>query len=129
MNPVFNPLWFSEEGMASLKKQFDTAKPYRHIAVDGLLHDDFAEVLLKNFPKKEDMRRHYEGLNEKKSEGSNFEVRCVMRLHRKSLLRFWKKLPALRACCCPMIFAGLACIKAPMAVFWIFMLILISIPC
>jgi len=74
MNPVFNPKWFTEEGIASLKKQFDNAKPYRHLYVDGLLDESFAETLLANFPKKEDMRRHYEGLNEKKSEGSNFEV-------------------------------------------------------
>jgi Rps23 Pro-64 3,4-dihydroxylase Tpa1-like proline 4-hydroxylase len=74
MNSVFNPKWFTEESIAQLKNQFDNAKPYRHIAVDGLLSEEFADTLLANFPKKEDMRRHYEGLNEKKSEGSNFDV-------------------------------------------------------
>jgi Rps23 Pro-64 3,4-dihydroxylase Tpa1-like proline 4-hydroxylase len=73
MNTVFNPQWFSDEAIVSLKKQFDNARPYRHIVVDGLIQNDFAEVLLAHFPKKEDMRRHYEGINEKKSEGSYFE--------------------------------------------------------
>jgi Rps23 Pro-64 3,4-dihydroxylase Tpa1-like proline 4-hydroxylase len=74
MNSIFNSEKFSTENIATLKKQFDTAKPYRHLSVDNLLTNEFAETLLAHFPKKEDMRRHYEGLNEKKSEGSNFEV-------------------------------------------------------
>ncbi len=73
MNQVFNTQWFSDESIAALKQQFNESKPYRHLAVDGLLDETFANVLFENFPGKEAMRRHYEGLNEKKSEGSNFE--------------------------------------------------------
>lgn len=74
MNHIFNSSWFSEQAIADLKRQFDTARPYRHVVIDQLIHDEFANTLLTHFPKKEDMRRHYEGLNEKKSEGSNFEA-------------------------------------------------------
>jgi Rps23 Pro-64 3,4-dihydroxylase Tpa1-like proline 4-hydroxylase len=71
---IFNAEMFAAESVADLKNKFDIAKPYRHLAIDNLLSNDFAETLLAHFPKKEDMRRHYEGLNEKKSEGSNFDV-------------------------------------------------------
>lgn len=73
MNTIFNPDFFSAEKISLLQNQFNVAKPYRHLVIDGLLLNDFANTLLDNFPQKKAMRRHYEGLNEKKSEGSNFE--------------------------------------------------------
>ncbi len=70
---IFNEQWFQPAAIESLHRDFVSAKPFPHIKIDGLLDEAFADTLLANFPKKEEMRRHYKGLNEEKSEGSNFE--------------------------------------------------------
>src|SRR5688500_12845084 len=70
----FNEKFFQPASTETLHKQFVNAKPYPYIQIDGLLDDAFANTLVANFPKKEDMRRHYKALNEQKSEGSNFEL-------------------------------------------------------
>lgn len=70
---IFNEKLFAPETIAELKKQFDEGEPYRHLMIDDFLSEDFADIIINNFPGKEAMRRHYEGLNEKKSEGSNFD--------------------------------------------------------
>jgi len=71
---VFNEDFFRQSSIDTLHRQFANAQPYPHIKMDGLLDDAFAASLAVNFPKKEEMRRHYKGLNEQKSEGSNFEL-------------------------------------------------------
>lgn len=70
---VFNPKYFEPAKIAELNEQFNSADPFPNIAMDGLLDEAFALKCRENFPTQEQMRRHYEGLNEKKSEGSNFE--------------------------------------------------------
>lgn len=60
--------------IASLKEQYHNAKPFKHLKIDGFLNEEFANQLYVGFPKKEELTRHYKGLNEKKSEGANFEL-------------------------------------------------------
>ncbi|MDZ4845701.1 MAG: 2OG-Fe(II) oxygenase [Chitinophagales bacterium] len=71
---VFNEKWFQTAEIEKLHKDFEHAQPYHFLKIDGLLDEAFANTLVENFPKKDDMRRHYKGLNEQKSEGSNFEL-------------------------------------------------------
>ncbi len=70
---LVNDFFFSKEGKAQLREQFNNAIPYRNLVIDNFLKEDVAQSLVKNFPSSEQMRRHYKGLNEQKSEGSNFE--------------------------------------------------------
>ena len=46
--------------------------PIPHIVIDGFLREDFALKLYDHFPSPEQMKVHYHGLNEKKSEHSDF---------------------------------------------------------
>lgn len=64
---------FSEEQIAQLRQEFDQAKPYKHLVVDGFLDNSFAEELHANFPTVEDLKVHWKGMNENKFEGSEFE--------------------------------------------------------
>ena len=57
-----------------LKKSFDIAQPYRHLVIDNFIKADKADELFGNFPTLDELSIHYNGLNEKKSEGSNFET-------------------------------------------------------
>lgn len=65
--------FFEAENLQKLNLEFNAAKPYRHIAVDGFLNESFANSLYENFPGFDKMSRNYQGLNEHKSEGSGFE--------------------------------------------------------
>ncbi len=56
------------------RKQFDDGKPYRNVVIDNFLDAGIAQSLYEHFPKVEEMRKHYSNLNEKKSEGSSFDV-------------------------------------------------------
>lgn len=71
---IFNEKFFQPDAIEALHRQFVNAQPYPHVKIDGLLDETFAETLAANFPAKNEMRRHYKGLNEHKSEGSNFEL-------------------------------------------------------
>lgn len=70
---IFNDKLFDPEKIELMHNEFVNANPYPHIKIDDFLKEDFADALLANFPTQEQMRRHYKGLNEQKSEGSNFE--------------------------------------------------------
>jgi Rps23 Pro-64 3,4-dihydroxylase Tpa1-like proline 4-hydroxylase len=73
MENIIKKEFFTEENLNNLKKQFDTALPYRHIAIDNFLDQDFANKIYDQFPPLSVLNKHYHGLNESKSEGSNFE--------------------------------------------------------
>lgn len=47
-------------------------KPYPHLVIDNFFSEDIARQLYQNFPSSGEMDKHYHGVNEKKSEGSNF---------------------------------------------------------
>ena len=70
---IFNDKIFTPEFQAEAAKRFQNAEPFPNMYIDEFLDPGFAKTLYENFPTAEQMRRHYEGLNEKKSEGSNFD--------------------------------------------------------
>jgi Rps23 Pro-64 3,4-dihydroxylase Tpa1-like proline 4-hydroxylase len=51
---------------------FNTAQPFRHIVIDNFLEETAASVLYDQFPDVQQMKTHYKGLNEKKTELSGF---------------------------------------------------------
>jgi Rps23 Pro-64 3,4-dihydroxylase Tpa1-like proline 4-hydroxylase len=65
--------FFEDANLQKLHSEFNAAKPYKHVVIDGLLNPDFADSLYANFPGFDKMSRNYQGLNEKKSEGAGFE--------------------------------------------------------
>jgi len=69
---VFNDSIFTEANKGALRKSFDEAQPYRHIVVDGFFKPEVAEALNQNFPTVEALKKHWKGLNENKSESSDF---------------------------------------------------------
>ncbi|TAE66850.1 MAG: hypothetical protein EAZ85_15590 [Bacteroidetes bacterium] len=67
-----NPAYTTPEAIEKLKNDFKDGFPYKHIVIDNFLTEDFAQSLHQNFPTIDKLNKHYHGLNEKKSEGSNF---------------------------------------------------------
>jgi Rps23 Pro-64 3,4-dihydroxylase Tpa1-like proline 4-hydroxylase len=72
MESIFNPEALSDATVERLKTFFNQSTPYRHFYFDGILKEDFANYLYEKFPAPTDMTRTYNGLNEKKAEGTNF---------------------------------------------------------
>lgn len=70
---IVNPVLFEEASISKLRKEFDEALPYRHLVIDNFLTDEGAASLNENFPSIEALKTHWKSLNEKKSEGSDFE--------------------------------------------------------
>ncbi len=70
---VLNPAVVSEATIAHYREAFAAGRPYKHIVMDDFLSPDVAESLYTNFPKMTELRKHYKGLNENKSEGSSFD--------------------------------------------------------
>jgi Rps23 Pro-64 3,4-dihydroxylase Tpa1-like proline 4-hydroxylase len=70
---MINPSLFTESSIEGIKNDFLTAKPYRHVVIDGILKPEFAEEIYQSFPKEEVFNKRYKGVNEFKAEGSNFE--------------------------------------------------------
>jgi Rps23 Pro-64 3,4-dihydroxylase Tpa1-like proline 4-hydroxylase len=73
MNSIFNPQLFDPAFIRQKTDSFKTAKPYKHIVIDNFLSEDFANTIQSNFPSNDKLSRHYNGLNENKSEGANFD--------------------------------------------------------
>lgn len=71
MNSI-NPLYTAPGKIAQLASDFQNGVPYKHIVVDNFLKDVIANQMYENFPSIEKLAKHYKGLNENKSEGSNF---------------------------------------------------------
>ena len=63
----------NEKSIPGFREAFATAKPYKHLVIDDFLKPELAAALFENFPKVTELRKHYKGLNENKSEGSSFE--------------------------------------------------------
>ena len=70
---AITPDYLTASRREQLKREFATAKPYKHLVLDNFLRPEIAENLFQNFPKTTELRKHYKGLNENKSEGSSFE--------------------------------------------------------
>jgi Rps23 Pro-64 3,4-dihydroxylase Tpa1-like proline 4-hydroxylase len=56
-----------------LLHDFTNALPYKHLVIDNFLKPELAELLFDKFPAYEVFNKKYDGLNERKAEGSNFE--------------------------------------------------------
>ncbi|MGZ3853174.1 MAG: 2OG-Fe(II) oxygenase [Flavisolibacter sp.] len=54
------------------KKEFNDAKPFRYLVIDNFLDQRLADELASNFPGLNEMNVSYKGLNERKSEHSDF---------------------------------------------------------
>jgi hypothetical protein len=67
-----NDRLFRPEVIAEMKEEFNR-HAYRRIVIDDFLKPETAELLYEHFPTEDQMRRHYKGLNEQKSEGSSFD--------------------------------------------------------
>lgn len=70
---LINDKIFDSSLIEKLKQEFKTNKPYPHIIIDNFLKEEAANKIFADFPKDETFNKHYKGLNEFKSEGSNFE--------------------------------------------------------
>ena len=68
-----NPEHLSEDSKKAFSVSFTDAKPYKHLVIDGFLKTDIAQKIYDNFPAYEIFNKKYDGLNERKAEGSNFE--------------------------------------------------------
>lgn len=67
-----NPQYLEPSETQRLAREFQNAQPYKHIILDNFLNTEIANRLFENFPSIEKLNKHYKGLNENKSEGSNF---------------------------------------------------------
>ena len=71
---IFNPIIFDPAFKAQLKADFNREDPYRHIIIDNFLSDALANRLYEHFPSVDTLETHWKGLNEKKSESSDFDT-------------------------------------------------------
>ncbi len=72
VTPVIQPKWFEPHTILELKRRYETAQPYPHVVIDGFLDEKVADMLYEHFPKLEQMKTHYNGVNERKAEDSQF---------------------------------------------------------
>lgn len=70
---LINPGVFTETAVEEYNQQFTTALPYKHVVIDGLLKPEAMDALHAGFPSLDVFNKKYKGVNEFKSEGSNFE--------------------------------------------------------
>ncbi|MFN0047570.1 MAG: 2OG-Fe(II) oxygenase [Cytophagales bacterium] len=68
-----NPSLLDQQSISQFKNDFINATPYKHLVIDNFLKAEFAEQLNDKFPAYEVFNKKYDGLNERKAEGSNFE--------------------------------------------------------
>lgn len=68
-----NPIYTSPEKIEALSSEFKNAKPFPHLVLDNFLKPEIAQQLYADFPSIEGLKKHYNGLNENKSEGANFQ--------------------------------------------------------
>src|SRR6266498_2923371 len=69
---LINPDILAQQHRKDLYMEFCSNKPIRHIVIDNFLDKDFATIISSHFPAVEEMKTHYRGINEKKSEHSDF---------------------------------------------------------
>jgi Rps23 Pro-64 3,4-dihydroxylase Tpa1-like proline 4-hydroxylase len=70
---IINTSLFNETSLAEMRVSFQEAKPYKHIVISGILKPEAAEEIYSSFPSEEVFNKRYKGVNEFKSEGSNFD--------------------------------------------------------
>jgi len=63
---------FTQQSTQDFCLKFSSKKPIRHLVIDNFLDEDFATTISTHFPAMAEMNTHYHGLNEKKSEHSDF---------------------------------------------------------
>lgn len=68
-----NPSLLAIDSISKLRNDFASSVPYKHLVIDNFLRVDVAESLYANFPAYDIFNKKYDGLNERKAEGSNFE--------------------------------------------------------
>lgn len=68
-----NPDWLTESAKKQLRESFVNAQPYKHLVIDHFLKAEVAQDIFSQFPDYELFNKKYDGLNERKAEGSNFE--------------------------------------------------------
>jgi Rps23 Pro-64 3,4-dihydroxylase Tpa1-like proline 4-hydroxylase len=73
MLSVINPHYLEESAVKQLASDFQNGFPYKHIVLDNFLKPEIADSLYSQFPSLDKLDKHYKGLNEQKSEGSNFD--------------------------------------------------------
>lgn len=71
---MFNENLLDERKINAWKQQFNNAVPFRFLVIDNFLDPAIAAQLSREFPALEKMDVNYKGINEKKSEHSNFET-------------------------------------------------------
>ncbi|TXB61340.1 2OG-Fe(II) oxygenase [Phaeodactylibacter luteus] len=92
---ILNPAAVGQQTVAQAREAFQNARPYKHIVIDDFLSADVAESLYANFPKMTQLRKHYKGLNENKSEGSSFGdyhtdfVRVLEAIKGEAFIKTW----------------------------------------
>jgi Rps23 Pro-64 3,4-dihydroxylase Tpa1-like proline 4-hydroxylase len=70
---ILSKTLFEPQTVGKLKNNFANAEPFSHVVIDNFLEPEFALEISRNFPPLASMQTKYNGLNEKKSEDSNFE--------------------------------------------------------
>lgn len=80
---VFNSKVFDLEYSRRLTDEFCNNTPIRHFVIEDFLALDAAEALFHYFPAIDQMKTHYHGINEKKSEHSGYKnlEACFAQLH------------------------------------------------
>jgi Rps23 Pro-64 3,4-dihydroxylase Tpa1-like proline 4-hydroxylase len=90
-NKLLNPDLFLTQTKHDLTRQFYSNKPIRHVVIDNFLDKDFAYTISVHFPAVKEMKTHYHGINEKKSEHSDFSNLDIAfsRLHEELSSRYF----------------------------------------
>jgi Rps23 Pro-64 3,4-dihydroxylase Tpa1-like proline 4-hydroxylase len=74
VDELINLELFKKDRISIFYTTFCSNQPIRHLLIDDFLKPEFATIISENFPPVEEMNVHYHGLNEKKSEHSEFNT-------------------------------------------------------
>src|SRR5574337_561321 len=69
---MVNKILSNEKQLLEWRKVFNGAKPFRFLIIDDFLEPSLAHHLAEDFPSLEEMNISYNGINEQKSEHSDF---------------------------------------------------------
>jgi Rps23 Pro-64 3,4-dihydroxylase Tpa1-like proline 4-hydroxylase len=72
ISEIINPDILRHQRIKGFREQFCESKPIRYLIIDDFLDNAFANVIAGHFPSIEEMKIHYHGINEQKSEHSDF---------------------------------------------------------
>ncbi len=68
-----NKKYLQEEIINNIAKEYIAAHPFPFIVMDDFLENELVNKLYNRFPSNTNLDTHWNGLNEKKSEGANFD--------------------------------------------------------